>query len=56
MRWRSWTFIGLGVWLLLSPWVLGFSALNLPLWNNVLCGILLTAASLSLITPPSRGD
>lgn len=48
MHWHHWAFAGIGFWLILSPWVLGFSALNLPLWNNVLVGgliVLLAFAS-----------
>lgn len=31
----------LGLWLLLSPWLLGFSAFNLVAWNNILVGALI---------------
>jgi len=40
MRWYQWTVIGIGIWLLFSPWLLGFSELNLPAWNSVIAGIL----------------
>jgi len=38
MHWNHWVLITVGGWLILSPWVLGFSALDLPTWNNVLFG------------------
>jgi len=41
MKWTSIVLIVLGIWLLLSPWVLGFSSLNLPAWNNAVFGILI---------------
>lgn len=28
-----------GIWLIISPWVLGFSNLQTPLWDTLLCGI-----------------
>ncbi len=45
MRWTNWTLVGLGIWLILSPWVLGFSAFNLPAWNSVLFGALVAIFS-----------
>lgn len=31
--------IAIGAWLTLSPWILGFSSLNLAFWNNIIIGI-----------------
>lgn len=41
MKWNHWTLIGLGSWALLSPWILGFSDINLAVWNSVLIGALI---------------
>ncbi len=38
MKTRVWGGIILGVWLILSPWILGFSSLNLAFWNCVILG------------------
>ncbi len=46
MRWNHWIILGLGVWLILSPWILGFSSLNLVSWNNLLVGALAIIFSL----------
>ncbi|MEK7626665.1 MAG: SPW repeat protein [Patescibacteria group bacterium] len=46
MRWTHWTLIALGIWLVLSPWILGFSAFNLPAWNNILMGVLIVIFSI----------
>lgn len=35
MKWNHWIIISLAVWLLLSPWILGYSQLNLIVWNNI---------------------
>ena len=42
--WTGWINAFLGVWLLISPGVLGFGAVSAALWNNVLIGILVIIA------------
>lgn len=39
--WLSWANVVLGFWVLISPWVMGFSHLPEPLWNNVITGIII---------------
>ena len=41
MRWHFWIVLGLAVWLILAPWVLGFSELNLVTWNHLLVGVMI---------------
>lgn len=41
MRPSFWTFLGVGAWVFLSPWILGFSSINLALWSNLLAGALI---------------
>ncbi|MGE5271081.1 MAG: SPW repeat protein [Thiohalocapsa sp.] len=36
--WEDWANVILGGWLLISPWVLGFSASNALMWNAVIFG------------------
>jgi hypothetical protein len=36
----SWIVFLLGVWLIISPWVLGFGAISVPMGNAVILGIL----------------
>jgi hypothetical protein len=38
---ERWTLLIVGIWILVSPWVLGFSDISVAMWSNVLCGILL---------------
>ncbi|MGB7957985.1 MAG: SPW repeat protein [Minisyncoccia bacterium] len=38
---ERWTLAVMGAWLIVSPWVLGFSDNFLAKWTNVLCGIVL---------------
>jgi hypothetical protein len=37
--WVGWISAILGLWLLISPWVLNFSDNNSALWNNVVFGV-----------------
>ena len=36
---RNWTELVLGFWIMLSPWLLGFSNIAIMKWSNVLCGL-----------------
>lgn len=38
-RWLSWLNLILGAWVVISPWVLGFSGSSTPMWDNVITGI-----------------
>lgn len=38
---ERWTFVIIGAWLIVSPWVLGFSDSVLVKWSSVLCGLAL---------------
>ncbi len=46
MRWYHWVVVGLAVWLLISPWILGYSGLNLIVWNNLIVAVLLIVFTL----------
>ncbi len=46
MKWNQVVLIVLGAWLIISPWILGFSDLNLPSWNNALIGTLVIVFTL----------
>ena len=35
----SWINVILGIWVLISPWVLGFASARVPMTNNVVMGI-----------------
>ena len=38
---REWTALILGAWVLVSPWILGFSLFAFAKWSNVLVGLAL---------------
>jgi hypothetical protein len=43
--WEEWLNIALGTWLLVSPWLLGFSVSAALMWNAVIIGALIVAFS-----------
>lgn len=43
-----------GVWIAVSPWILGFSSANLGRWSNVLAGGLITIGALSMVGKGER--
>lgn len=40
---ERWVLIVIGAWLIIAPWVLGFSDSVLVKWSSVLCGIIIVA-------------
>lgn len=38
---ENWTELVIGFWIVLSPWLLGFSDIAVMKWSNILCGIAL---------------
>lgn len=36
----------IGLWILVSPWVLGFSGITTALWSNVVAGLLIVTVAL----------
>ncbi|NIR58495.1 MAG: SPW repeat protein [Gammaproteobacteria bacterium] len=39
--WEEWVDLVLGVWLIIAPFVLGFTAEGAAMWNHIVLGILL---------------
>ncbi|PIZ44597.1 hypothetical protein COY31_02305 [Candidatus Wolfebacteria bacterium CG_4_10_14_0_2_um_filter_39_18] len=46
MRHLNWIQLVLGVWVFVSPWILGFSDINVALWGNIIAGALILIISL----------
>jgi len=38
-KWEEWLSALLGAWLIISPWILGFSVGHVATWNQVIVGI-----------------
>jgi len=39
MKAQNWTLLVLGVWVLISPWILGFFEISAALFSNVVAGL-----------------
>ncbi len=46
MAWEEWVNLAFGAWLVVSPWILGFSGLAAAMWNAVIVGIVVAALAL----------
>lgn len=46
MAWEEWAGVAFGVWMIVSPWVLGFSTVAVATWNAVLVGLAIAALAL----------
>lgn len=43
--WEEWVDVALGIWLVVSPWVLNFAASQYAVWNAVLGGVVIILAA-----------
>lgn len=41
--WQEWANAAFGLWLVISPWALGFSGAAMAMWNAVIVGVLVLA-------------
>jgi hypothetical protein len=44
-EWEEWVNLALGLWLVVSPWLLGFAADMNAMWTHVIMGVLIAAVS-----------
>lgn len=44
-EWEEWLAGALGVWLIVSPWVIQFATTSAALWTHVVIGVLILAAA-----------
>lgn len=51
---ERWTLVVIGIWLIISPWVLGFSDSVLVKWSSVLCGIIIVAMNFWVLSGRSE--
>ncbi|MEK7193983.1 MAG: SPW repeat protein [Patescibacteria group bacterium] len=46
MNWLNWVKLVLGLWVAVSPWILGFSGITTALWSNIIAGALIAIFAL----------
>jgi FtsH-binding integral membrane protein len=53
--WASWITMVMGVWLIISPWVIGFADRPVALWNTLILGVLVLLAAIYTRRTPAAG-
>ncbi|MBI4085323.1 MAG: SPW repeat protein [Candidatus Liptonbacteria bacterium] len=38
---RNYVQLAIGIWILISPWLLGFYNISIMMWSNLIAGIIL---------------
>ncbi|MDI7861984.1 SPW repeat protein [Rhizobiaceae bacterium n13] len=44
-EWEEWVNLVLGLWLIVAPWMLGFTASMSAMWTHIVLGVLVAALS-----------
>lgn len=52
--WEEWIDVGLGAWLVISPWVLGFTSETTLKWDAVITGLVVVALAGSVLASSMR--
>jgi hypothetical protein len=55
-QWEEWINALLGLWLIVSPWILGYSTLEVPLWNQIAVGVLTAGLAIWAAQAENRND
>jgi hypothetical protein len=40
-EWEEWINVALGAWLVIAPWILGFTAVAAAMWTHVILGLVI---------------
>jgi SPW repeat len=56
MRWQDWGTLVVGIWLGVSPWVLGFSAEQAATWNALILGVAMLVYSIVELSVPKAWE
>ena len=55
-KWEEWVSTALAAWLIVSPYLLGFSGMTAALWNQIIVGLLVGGLAIwSALEAPSEG-
>jgi len=54
--WAEWVALGLGLWMIVSPWVLGFNTIAVLMWLAVICGAVIAAMATFVLIEPKEKD
>lgn len=45
-KWEHWATLAVAAWLIVSPWVLDYTALQTVFWNHIITGVIVGALAL----------
>ena len=45
----NWIMVAVGVWAMISPWVLGFSSISVARWNSLIIGLAVVLVNVWII-------
>lgn len=48
------SIIVIGIWIFISPWILGFASLPAPLWSNIIAGLILIIIGIYALSVEER--
>ena len=55
-KWEEWVNVVLGIWLIVSPFLLGYAMLSNALWNQIVLGAIIGILALwTAVASPKRG-
>ncbi len=52
----NWTQLALGLWIILSPWFLGFSSITVMKWSNLIAGTVIFLINVWIIFGEKRSS
>jgi hypothetical protein len=52
---REWLVLALGIWLLLAPFLLGFTIQAVAMWNTILTGLVVVIAAAARLRARGKG-
>ena len=52
----SWLTVLLGIWLIVSPFVLNFRVAPAPVWNSIVAGIVTSCVALATVSMPHSAE
>lgn len=52
--WQLWVSFVIGLWMIVSPYLLGFSDVSLATWNNILAGLIVAVLTYWGVTEHNR--
>jgi hypothetical protein len=53
-EWEEWLMVAAGIWLIISPWVLGFASETRAVWDSVIVGVVVALLAIWARSTMSR--